>query len=124
MIAGAEHGLAAEPPSAAGGLVLEVVHHVRPPVHVEVACVQKLAKHVFPRDYPAACAIGRALVRGKSMTKVVPFPTSLATLMRPPSCSTILREIARPSPRPRRLVVTKSSKTAWRRSGGIPQPVS
>ena len=69
-------------------------------------------------------AIGRALVRGKSMTNVVPLPTSLATLMRPPSCSTILREMARPRPRPRRLVVTKSSKTACRRSGGMPQPVS
>ena len=62
--------------------------------------------------------------RGKSSTNVVPLPTSLATVICPPSCSTIFFEIARPSPRPRRLVVTKSSKIAASRSGGMPQPVS
>ena len=40
----------------------------------------------------------------------MPLPTSLATVIVPPSCSTIFLEIASPSPRPRRFVVTKSSK--------------
>ena len=68
--------------------------------------------------------MGRALVSGKRRVNVVPTPTSLVTLIVPPSCSTIFFEMARPSPRPRRLVVTKSSKIVSSRSFGMPQPVS
>ena len=46
----------------------------------------------------ASCVDGRALVSGKRSVKVVPTPTSLATLIVPPSCSTIFFEIARPRP--------------------------
>ena len=55
---------------------------------------------------------------------VVPSPTSLSTAMVPPSCSTIFREMASPSQRPRRFVVLKSSKITASRSLGIPRPVS
>ena len=55
---------------------------------------------------------------------VLPTPTSLETVIVPSSCSTIFFEIARPSPRPRLLVVTKSSKIVSSRSFGMPQPVS
>ena len=73
---------------------------------------------------PGRARCRSAFVRRNSRTKVVPLPTSLATEIRPPSCSTIFFEMARPSPRPRRLVVTKSSKTLPSRSGAMPHPVS
>src|SRR5204862_524182 len=81
-VARVEHHLAAEAPRAARRFLLEVVCREGAAVHVHLARVQKLPEHVSPHDYPAACAIGLALVRGKSMTNVVPLPTSLATLMR------------------------------------------
>ena len=77
-----------------------------------------------PKELMKAFAIYGAAACGKVSTNVVPLLTSLATEMAPPSCSTIFFEMARPRPSPRFLVVTKSSKIAPSRSGGIPQPVS
>ena len=61
---------------------------------------------------------------GNRSVNDVPRPTSLSTVIVPSSCSTIRLEIARPRPRPRRLVVTNSSKIADSRSAGMPDPVS
>jgi hypothetical protein len=41
--------------------------------------------------------MGRAAVRGKSSTNVVPLPTSLATEIVPPSCSTIFLKSPAPT---------------------------
>ena len=79
--------------------------------------------HSAPYPCGGATATGRCAA-GKRMVKVVPLPSSLATVIVPPSCSTMRLVIARPRPSPRFLVVTKSSKIAPRRSAGMPEPVS
>ena len=61
---------------------------------------------------------GRPAVSGKRTVNVLPTPTWLVTAIVPPICSTTFFEMARPSPRPRRFVVTKSSKIDSRRSAG------
>jgi len=72
--------------------------------------------------YIAAICDGRAAVSGNRTEKVLPTPTWLVTEIVPPSCSTTFLEIASPSPSPRRLVVTKSSKIVSSRSAGMPHP--
>ena len=42
---------------------------------------------------------------GKRIKKVVPFPWTLSARSSPPCASTILKDMARPSPDPRSLVV-------------------
>ena len=53
-----------------------------------------------------------------------PFAAALATVIRPPSPSMMLREIARPMPVPVRRVVKYGSKTRGRSSGAMPVPRS
>ena len=77
-----------------------------------------------PVDQLAAACADRSSRAGNRSVNAVPRPTSLSTAIVPSSCSTMRFEIARPRPRPRRLVVTKSSKIAASRSGGMPEPVS
>ena len=68
---------------------------------------------------PPAAASSRA---GNRSVNFVPRPTSLSTVIVPSSCSTIRFEIARPRPRPRRFVVTKSSKMAAQPFGRDARP--
>ena len=66
-----------------------------------------------------------AMVRGSP--KLVPLPSSLSTLMRPPCASTIPLTIANPSPMPRRSPESpcqKRSNKCGIPSAGIPGPVS
>src|SRR5262249_47760625 len=64
------------------------------------------------------------LAMGRKHEKAVPTPVSLATWMEPLCSSTMRWQRARPSPRPRSLVVKKGVKRRSRVAAGIPCPSS
>ena len=79
---------------------------------------------------PAARSPTTAAGSGSENENVLPLPSSLSTQTRPPWCSTISRQIGRPSPVPFGLSVSvsptclKRSKTLGWSAGAMPMPVS